>query len=182
MNKIHIKEVIVVEGYHDTEKLRKYYDCQTIETSGTHLGKAVLDRIAHAQKTTGVIIFTDPDSPGNRIRHAINQAVPGCKNAFVDKEHAHTTKKVGIEHADYNTLHEALKNLVTFEEETKPTITMQDMMELGLNGKPESAALRTYVGKKFHIGDGNAKTMCRRINFAHITKQQLLEVIETWQN
>lgn len=77
MEKRRIREVIVVEGKHDTEKLRKYFDCDTIETNGTHLGKSVIEQIAAAQKSRGVIILTDPDSPGNRIRCAINQAVPG---------------------------------------------------------------------------------------------------------
>ena len=81
-----IKEVIVVEGRHDTERLRKYFDCDTIETGGTSLGQDVIDRIIEAKKTRGVIVFTDPDSPGNRIRHAVNQSVEGCKNAFVMKK------------------------------------------------------------------------------------------------
>ena len=71
-----IQEVIVVEGRHDTEKLRKYFDCDTIETGGTSLGDSVIERIREAQKARGVIIFTDPDSPGNRIRNVINQNIP----------------------------------------------------------------------------------------------------------
>jgi hypothetical protein len=69
-----IQEVIVVEGRHDTEKLRKYFDCDTIETGGSSLGRDVLERIAQANKTSGVIIFTDPDSAGNRIRNAKSTA------------------------------------------------------------------------------------------------------------
>ena len=107
-----IKEVIVVEGRHDTERLRKYFDCDTIETGGTSLGQDVIDRIIEAKKTRGVIVFTDPDSPGNRIRHAVNQSVGGCKNAFVMKKDARTDKKVGVEHATYEILKEALENVV----------------------------------------------------------------------
>ena len=47
-----IKEVIVVEGRHDTERLRKYFDCDTIETGGTSLGQDVIDRIIEAKKTS----------------------------------------------------------------------------------------------------------------------------------
>lgn len=172
-----IREVIVVEGHHDTEKLRKYFDCETIETGGTSLPESVMNRIKAAQKTRGVIVFTDPDSPGNRIRNLINQNIPGCKNAFVMKKDAHTTKKVGVEHAGYEALKEALQNVVTYQEDSYTGLSMTDMMELGLSGKDDSTQLREKVGAYFHIGNGTAKTMLRRINFAKITKEELERVI-----
>lgn len=180
MEKRRIQEVIVVEGKHDTEKLRKYFDCDTIETNGTHLGKAVMEEIRSAQKSRGVIILTDPDSPGNRIRCAINQAVPGCKNAFVQKKDAHTTKKVGVEHANRNTLVEAMENSACFIEVQKETITASDMNELGLTGDHSQKA-REYIGTYFHLGMGNAKTMRRRLNGMGITAESVREALNTWK-
>lgn len=180
MEKRRIQEVIVVEGKHDTEKLRKYFDCDTIETNGTHLGKAVMEEIRSAQKSRGVIIMTDPDSPGNRIRCAINQAVPGCKNAFVQKKDAHTTKKVGVEHANRNTLVEAMENSACFIEVQKETITASDMNELGLTGDHSQKA-REYIGTYFHLGMGNAKTMRRRLNGMGITAESVREALNTWK-
>lgn len=170
----------MVEGKHDTEKLRKYFDCDTIETNGTHLGKAVMEEIRSAQKSRGVIILTDPDSPGNRIRCAINQAVPGCKNAFVQKKDAHTTKKVGVEHANRNTLVEAMENSACFIEVQKETITASDMNELGLTGDHSQKA-REYIGTYFHLGMGNAKTMRRRLNGMGITAESVREALNTWK-
>ena len=180
MEKRRIQEVIVLEGKHDTEKLRKYFDCDTIETNGTHLGKAVMEEIRSAQKSRGVIILTDPDSPGNRIRCAINQAVPGCKNAFVQKKDAHTTKKVGVEHANRNTLVEAMENSACFIEVQKETITASDMNELGLTGDHSQKA-REYIGTYFHLGMGNAKTMRRRLNGMGITAESVREALNTWK-
>ena len=180
MEKRRIQEVIVVEGKHDTEKLRKYFDCDTIETNGTHLGKAVMEEIRSAQKSRGVIILTDPDSPGNRIRCAINQAVPGCKNAFVQKKDAHTTKKVGVEHANRNTLVEAMENSACFIKVQKETITASDMNELGLTGDHSQKA-REYIGTYFHLGMGNAKTMRRRLNGMGITAESVREALNTWK-
>ena len=180
MEKRRIQEVIVVEGKHDTEKLRKYFDCDTIETNGTHLGKAVMEEIRSAQKSRGVILLTDPDSPGNRIRCAINQAVPGCKNAFVQKKDAHTTKKVGVEHANRNTLVEAMENSACFIEVQKETITASDMNELGLTGDHSQKA-REYIGTYFHLGMGNAKTMRRRLNGMGITAESVREALNTWK-
>ena len=70
-----IKEVIVVEGKNDTARLHRLFDCDTIETSGTDVNQKLIDRIHIAQKRRGVIIFTDPDAPGNRIRDKINRKV-----------------------------------------------------------------------------------------------------------
>ena len=94
-----IKEVIVVEGRHDTSVLQQYFDCDTIETNGLSLSEETLRLIEEARDRCGVIIFTDPDHPGEYIRRRVNEAVPGCKNAFIEKDKAKTPKKVGVEHA-----------------------------------------------------------------------------------
>ena len=173
-----IHEIIVVEGRHDTQRLKKYFDCETIETGGSSIDDKVIEQIRHAASWRGVIVFTDPDTPGNQIRHIINQHVPNCKNAFVDKHHARTEKKVGIEHADKDTLWNALQNVVTITNAPKGSLTMSDLFELGLSGQSNSAELRRKVGEYYHIGDGNAKTMLARLNCLAITKEELQEVID----
>ena len=176
MDRIH--EIIVVEGRHDTQQLKKYFDCETIETGGSSIDDKVIEQIRHAASRRGVIVFTDPDTPGNQIRHIINQHVPNCKNAFVDKHHARTEKKVGIEHADKDTLWNALQNVVTITNTPKGSLTMSDLFELGLSGQSNSAELRCKVGEYYHIGDGNAKTMLARLNCLTINKEELREVID----
>ena len=43
-----IKEVIVVEGHHDTNVLQQYFDCETIETNGLALSAETLELIKEA--------------------------------------------------------------------------------------------------------------------------------------
>lgn len=173
-----IAEVIVVEGRHDTENLKKYFDCRTIETGGTSLGEEVISQIRAAAQQTGVIVFTDPDAPGNMIRNAVNQAVPGCRNAFVDKHDARTAKKVGVEHASKAVLEEALRHLVTYREEPEGGLTLSDMVELGLSGCDQAQANREKIGRIFHLGYGSAKTMRQRLNHLGITKEQIRKELE----
>lgn len=113
--KQHIKEIIVVEGKNDTNTLQSFFDCDTIETGGDQVNEKTIERVRQAQKTRGVIIFTDPDTPGEHIRRLIGGSVPGCKHAFINKEKAKTPKKVGVEHANREDLWDALCNYVTFE-------------------------------------------------------------------
>ena len=166
-----IRQLIVVEGRHDSAKLKEFFECDTIETGGTSLGEEVIELIRAAQKTRGVIIFTDPDSPGNRIRNEINRAVPGCENAFIDK--------VGIEHAGRVDLEQSLANLIIYEDRPQETISANDLYELGLTGSKDSAKLREKAGNALHIGFGNAKTMLRRLNCLGITKEELEKVIHS---
>ncbi len=171
-----IQEVIVVEGKNDTAVLKNYFECDTIETHGTCLSEFTLRLIEQMQKKRGVIIFTDPDYPGEKIRTQINQKVKGCKNAFVPKEFAKTDKKVGVEHASKEILEDALKNCVTFEENQIASLTLEEYQSLGLSGRENSGQLREFVSNHFRLGHCNAKTMYKRLCMAKITYQELEEV------
>lgn len=176
-----IQQVIVVEGHHDTATLKKYYDCDTIETGGSHLGKEALELIRNVHKARGVIIFTDPDSAGNRIRNRINQYVPGCQQAFVDKKDAHTEYKVGVEHATKETLDAALRALLRFEEHPAEELQDADLYELGLSGGKNSALLRNRIGRQYHIGMGTAKTMKHRLNCLGVSRDEVAKEIAQWK-
>ena len=41
---VKMKEILVVEGKNDTNVLKSFLDCDTIETNGTHWGKKSCDR------------------------------------------------------------------------------------------------------------------------------------------
>src|SRR6185437_15191230 len=84
-NFVNIKEIIVVEGKSDTIAVRRATGADTIETNGSAIDEQTIRRIRHAQQTRGVIVFTDPDYPGRRIRAIIEEQVPGVKHAFLKK-------------------------------------------------------------------------------------------------
>ena len=67
-----IEEIIVVEGRDDTAAVKKSVDAITIETHGYGITEETWRLIEKAAGTKGIIIFTDPDSAGERIRKRIN--------------------------------------------------------------------------------------------------------------
>ena len=71
-----INEFIVVEGRDDTERVKTAVECDTIETNGSAINRETLAVIQNAQETRGVIVLTDPDFPGDRIRNIITEHVP----------------------------------------------------------------------------------------------------------
>ena len=79
-----IKEVIVVEGANDTKRLKSFFDVETIETHGLGLKKETIELIKKINESRGVILFLDPDSPGEKIRNRLNSEIPNLKNAFIN--------------------------------------------------------------------------------------------------
>ena len=169
-----IKEIIVVEGKNDTNRLQSYFDCDTIETGGDQLQRETVERIKEAQKRRGVIVFTDPDHPGEHIRRMIQAHVPDCKHAFIDKNKARTTKKVGVEHASQKDLWESLCRVVTFEQGAI-TLSWEEFVDLGLIGLADSAQRRKKICQKFLIGPCNAKTCFKRLNQMRVTRKEIEE-------
>lgn len=172
-----LKEIIVVEGKNDTNVLKSYLDCDTIETHGTHIGEAVLRQIRQAKEKRGVIIFTDPDYPGEFIRNTINRRIPGCKNAFIDKTKARTSKKVGVEHASKEDVLAALSHVMTYTDTLEETISAQDFLDLGLNGRADSAQRRERIARKLYLGKANAKTLRKRLNMLQLTVNELEDLL-----
>ena len=110
-----IKEIIVVEGKTDTNKLKSIFNVDTIETNGSEISNSTLELIKRVNKIRGVILFLDPDGPGEKIRKKIIEYVKDdIKNCFISKNDIKSTKKIGIAEADKNAIIKALDNVITF--------------------------------------------------------------------
>ena len=48
-----IKEIIVVEGRDDTNRVKEAVDCDTFETNGSALTKKKIERLIYLEKTRG---------------------------------------------------------------------------------------------------------------------------------
>ncbi|HHU18769.1 MAG TPA: ribonuclease M5 [Bacilli bacterium] len=170
-----IKEVIVVEGKDDTAKLKQFFDLDTIETNGSAIDQKVLDQIQHAQDKRGVIIFTDPDYPGQRIRHIIDQAVPGCKHAFLAKDEARAkhNKGIGIEHASKAAIEAALAKVYQLAMTEQSLISRDDLIDFGLIGGAQARTRREKLTDRLRIGHANGKQLLKRLQMFRITPEQL---------
>lgn len=168
-----IKEVIVVEGKNDTLKIKQAVDADTIETNGSAINEETIDMIRHAQRKRGVIIFTDPDYPGEKIRKTIDQEISGCKHAFLMQHEARTDKKVGIEHASITAIQKALKNVYEVEQVYESDIEKQHLLHYGLIGGKGAKEKRERLGELLHIGYTNGKQLLHRLHMFRISKKEL---------
>lgn len=173
-----IKEVIVVEGKHDTDAIRRAVEADTIETGGSAVNADVIRRIALAQKRRGVIIFTDPDHAGERIRKLISERVKGCKHAFLAQEEATYKEDIGIENARPEAIRTALQSVRTELQGAQSDLAWGDVIGLGLTGTDRAAERRLALGKKLRIGYANGKTFYKRCLMFGITRAELLEAAD----
>lgn len=121
---LHIKETIVVEGRYDKEKLKMVTDAPIICTGGFDLykNKNTVKAICRMAEKTGVIILTDSDRAGFRIRSYIKQCTGGrgsVKHAYIPtvlgkerrKDKAGKEGILGVEGIDEETLAEILSRV-----------------------------------------------------------------------
>ena len=166
-----IKEVIVVEGKDDV-------DAEMIAVGGFGINARVIARIKEAQKRKGVIVLTDPDFAGEKIRKIIAKRVPGIKHAYISQEDGIKDDDIGVENATPEVIIEALNRAKITLEEKVETFDAQDMFYFGLNGDPNAKARRIKLGNKLGIGYGNANQMLSRLNNYGITKEEFIEAIK----
>ncbi len=174
-----MKDIIVVEGVHDEIKVKLAIpDASCVITNGSEISDSTIEMIKELSKTHSIIIFTDPDSPGERIRVKITEAVPNAKQAFLRKKDciSNNKKKVGIEHATKECILESLAHVYTPSNESD-TITIRDLYALGLNGDRNSQKLRDLISDYLNIGKPNCKTFLKRLNLLQITKEELENII-----
>lgn len=174
-----IKEIIVVEGKDDTTAIHRAVDADTIETNGSAINEETLMKIKLAQETRGVIIFTDPDFPGEKIRNTIVQHIPGCKHAFLNKQDAihKYGKGVGVEHAAPDVIRKALADAHTMEQAIEEQITLDDLVDAGLVGGEGSKERREKLGKLLKIGYTNGKQLHKRLMMFQITKSNFAAAV-----
>ncbi|MDA8235774.1 MAG: ribonuclease M5 [Clostridia bacterium] len=172
-----VKEVIVVEGKDDVSAVKGAVEAEVIITNGFALAEETLRRIKLAQERQGVIIFTDPDYAGERIRQRISAAVPGCKHAFLPREEAILDDDIGIENASPASIQAALGRVREEAPRQTPEFTITDLARNSLLGSPKANYKRGIVGKYLGIGYTNGKQFLNRLNNYGITREEFISAL-----
>ncbi|MHA6260509.1 ribonuclease M5 [Sporosarcina sp. CAU 1771] len=177
---MNVKEIIVVEGKSDTVAVKRATNADTIETNGSAIDELTIQRIQHAQETRGVIVFTDPDYPGRRIRAIVEERVAGVKHAFLDKKKtlAKNGKGIGIEHAKDEDIREAIRSVYTVDNSLAKPIPLADLMAARLIGHPDARKRRERLSELLCIGQVNGKGLKKRLEMFRIDQSRLEEVLK----
>ncbi|MGN1295860.1 MAG: ribonuclease M5 [Bacilli bacterium] len=173
------KDVIVVEGQSDVNKLCLLVDADFVITNGSEISRETIEYIKTLSLTRRIIILTDPDYPGMRIREIISQAVPNALHAYVDRDKASNGKKLGVAECQKEEILRALQMVRCYEKKKEEEFDETKMYSLGLTGTPYSSLLRERIYKKYNLGYGNAKTLCKRLNMIDVTFEEIKEFLSS---
>ncbi len=162
---IKLEQAVIVEGKYDKIKLSSVIDGVIIVTNGFGIfkDKEKLELIRYYAEKTGIIILTDSDNAGRKIRGYIKGAIK--KGSIVNvhipdifgKEKRKTKPsaegKLGVEGVDVDVLREVFaKAGISSAERTAPKdITKLTMFELGLSGGNDSSILRKKLQSRLGL-------------------------------
>lgn len=163
---IRIRQAIIVEGKYDKIKLSSLVDAVILETNGFRIFKDAekMALIRYYAETTGVILLTDADRAGFKIRNYIKGSVKNGKVYQVytpdiygkerRKLQPSAEGKLGVEGIAPDILLNAFaKAGIAAEEQSTHAdpITKQDFYELGLSGGAWSSIMRRELQKRLGL-------------------------------
>lgn len=174
-----IREMIVVEGKDDVSALRRAVEADVLITTGLGLTPQKISEIRVAAEQRGVIILTDPDSPGDKIRHILEQQIPNCKHAYITRAEGRCPKtgKYGVEYASPQAILRALRQAHAQEQQYAVVYEMRDLVQWGLCGSPGSAVRRSALCDALSIGHCNGKQLLRKLNSYQIPREEILKLL-----
>lgn len=181
-----VRELVVVEGLHDRQAVERAVAADVWVLGGDRVAHQTLSELRRACASRGVIVFTDPDGAGERIRRRVADAVPGSRHAFLTREQARSAHGIGVEHAAPDDIAAALlaarggPDAQTPARQASPSavFTQADLESAGLVGHPGAAAARQRVGDRLGIGTGNAKAFLRKLNTLYVTRSEWEEATQ----
>jgi ribonuclease M5 len=110
-----IDALVVVEGKTDSQRLKSLFNVQTIETNGSSLNNKVINLIKHASLTKEIVLFLDPDGPGETIRKKLASQLNNFSQVFIKKSDMKSRKKIGVAEATDSAIVNAFKNIIKYD-------------------------------------------------------------------
>ncbi len=195
-----IKEAIIVEGTYDQIKLSGFINGIIIKTNGFSVfnDKKKIETIKTLAEKTGIVILTDSDSAGFKIRNYIKQNIPESmvKHAYVpdirgkEKRKTAVSKEglLGVEGIDEDIIIKALKDSgceidgIKQEKEKTKEITKADLYILGLSGNDGSSQKRMRLCSELGIPSKISANMLTAVLNRLFDRDQLYEYINNFEN
>lgn len=195
---IKIKEAVIVEGKYDKIKLSGIIDTVIIETDGFAIfkDKEKQKLIRFLSEKRGIIIMTDSDSAGFKIRNFINGITKSenIKNVYIpdiygkEKRKTESSKegKLGVEGMQPQIIMTALEKAgVLCSENDKKSgveITHTDFFEDGISGGENSSEIRKMLAKELDLPERISSSSLLKIINSYMTYDEYKDAIKTVQN
>lgn len=158
-----IRETVLVEGLYDKIRLSRFLDGVIYTTNGFQIfhNQKEIETLRTIARKTGLVILTDSDAAGFRIRNYVKQFFFGCEvyHAYIPEIPGKEKRKqkpgkeglLGVEGIEDALILDALRRAgCTIDGDAIPRpksrqITKADFFAAGLSGTADSAARRRKV-------------------------------------
>ncbi len=198
---IKIKQAVIVEGKYDKIRLESLIDATIIQTDGFAIFKdkekqRLIRRLA---EKNGILILTDSDSAGFKIRSFLGGSIPKelVTHAYIPdvlgkekrKDAPSKEGKIGVEGMRTKALMDALSKAgVFYEESHEPVrrVTVTDLFEDGLSGGENSQAKKKALLKYLDLPERLSTSSFLQLINTFMTYDEYKSAVEVsrkeWEN
>lgn len=191
-----INETIIVEGVYDKIKLSGFIDSLIFVTGGFSVfnNKKTQQSIKTLAEKTGIVILTDSDSAGIKIRNFVKQLVSEeqVKHAYIPEICGKEKRKtvyakeglLGVEGISEDIIISALKDCgctINGQKETPKAerlINKVDFFNLGLSGGSDSSLLRQKLALSLGLPSKLSSNMLLDAVNRLLTFEELVKLVE----
>lgn len=191
---IRLKQAVIVEGKYDKIKLDGIIDGLIIPTNGFEIFKdkeklALIKRLA---ETRGIVILTDSDSAGFKIRNYIGGCIGSgtVYHAYIPdifgkerrKEKYSGEGKLGVEGIPKDTILSALEKAgvrgADFSDSSRRRITKLDLYSDGFTGRADSKSKRLSLLKKLELPERLSSNAMLDVMNAFLSFEEYKNIVE----
>lgn len=194
-----VKEAIIVEGVYDKIRLSGFIDGIILTTGGFRVfnSRKTQQSIRTLAEKTGVVILSDSDSAGLKIRNFIKQLAPDAVilHAYIPeingkerrKDKASAEGLLGVEGMTEEIIIDAIrKSGATVDDfagmpRSEREITKADMFALGLSGGEGSAEKRAAIAKELGLPSKLSANMLLDVINRLLTYEELCSLTDKIQ-
>ncbi len=168
-----INGLLIVEGKDDEARIKSFFNCDVYITNGYDIDETDLNFLKAVSKKKPLLILTDPDEAGEKIRKTLESNLDNTQSVFVDVNECNKNNKHGVAECSEKELRKCLEPYYVEYTENGDKITAQDLFELGLTGSVDSKEKRQVILDKYSIKNCNAKKLANLLNILEIKLQDL---------
>ena len=195
---IKIKEAVIVEGKYDKIRLSGIIDTVIVETDGFAIfkDKEKQHLIRFLAEKRGIIIMTDSDSAGFKIRSFIKGIIKNdnIKNVYIpdvygkEKRKTEVSKegKLGVEGMETQVIMSALQKAgVLCNENSKKEgreITHTDFFEDGISGGENSSVIRKALARELGLPEKISSSALLKIINSYMTYDEYKIALKNMTN
>lgn len=191
-----IKETVIVEGKYDKIKLSSILDAFIITTEGFGIfkNKEMIELIRKMAKQDGIVILTDSDSAGFKIRSYIKGCVNEGRilNAYIPdifgkekrKNEFSAEGKLGVEGMNIELLKKVLisAGVMVSDCETQLYLDSVRFYEDGFSGMSDSSYKRKILCKKLELPERLSTSSLIDVINRTVSEQQYMEIKDEINN